>query len=230
MAYDVIAPVYGRISEQRRAYLNAIDRLVIAEIPPGARSLLDVGAGDGSRAARIAQAAGITDLVLLEPSAQMRAQQPREATIWAMRAEDLHDRQGSFDAITCLWNVLGHIFPAAARADVLREFGRLASPSGRIFVDVNHRYNARHYGAIKTALRFARDLGAPLGAHGDVRVEWDLAGYRCATAGHVFTDAEFAALARAAGLRILKRFVVNYRSGGLRRWSFEGNLMYVLSR
>jgi SAM-dependent methyltransferase len=229
-AYDRIAPIYARLADQRRAYLDAVDRLVVAGIPPGSRSLLDVGAGDGARAPRIAAAAGLPDLVLLEPSAVMRSYCPSHATIWAMRAEDLHLRQGSFDIVTCLWNVLGHILPSAARLEVLRQFARLVSPRGRIFVDVNHRYNARHYGYLATAMRFLRDRTAPPGSHGDVQVAWNIGGRRCATTGHVFTHPEFAALARAAGLGIEKRYVVDYATGQLRRRGVDGNLLYCLAR
>jgi hypothetical protein len=45
-AYDRVAPVYARLAKQRGAYLDAIDQLVVAEIPPGSRSLPDVGADD----------------------------------------------------------------------------------------------------------------------------------------------------------------------------------------
>jgi 2-polyprenyl-3-methyl-5-hydroxy-6-metoxy-1,4-benzoquinol methylase len=229
-AYDRIAPVYARLAHQRREYLDAVDQLVIAEIPPGSRSLLDVGAGNGARAARIAAAAGLRDLTLLEPSERLRSYCPAQATIWAMRAEELYSRQGSFDVVTCLWNVLGHILPSAARVEALRQFARLVSPHGKIFIDVNHRYNARQYGTLATAMRFLRDRVSTPGSHGDVRVEWNIDGHQCATTGHVFTHAEFSALSRATGLRIEKRFVIDYASGELRRRSFEGNLLYVLRR
>jgi 2-polyprenyl-3-methyl-5-hydroxy-6-metoxy-1,4-benzoquinol methylase len=229
-AYDRIAPIYARLAQQRRAYLDAVDRLIVAESPSGSRSMLDVGAGDGARASRIAGAAGLRDLTLLEPSERMRSYCPAQATIWTMRAEDLHSRQGSFDVITCLWNVLGHILPSAARVEVLRQFARLVTPQGKIFIDLNHRYNARHYGAMATAMRFLRDRVAPAGSHGDVKVAWDIEGQRCATIGHVFTHAEFAALALGAGLSIEKRFVVDYASGQVRRRSFLGHLLYVLRR
>jgi 2-polyprenyl-3-methyl-5-hydroxy-6-metoxy-1,4-benzoquinol methylase len=229
-AYDRIAPVYASLAQQRRAYLDSIDRLIAARIPPGGRSLLDVGAGDGARAARIAAAAGLPDLTLLEPSGVMRSHCPAQANLWAMRAEDLGQRQGSFDVITCLWNVLGHILPAAARAEVLRQFARLVSADGIVFLDLNHRYNARHYGALATAARFLRDRVSPGDRNGDVRVSWDIEGHRVSTTGHVFKHREFSALSTAAGLRIEQRFIVDYASGQLRQWSCEGNLLYVLSR
>jgi SAM-dependent methyltransferase len=227
-AYDRVAPVYARLAEERRAYLKAVERLIAAEIPAGSRTLLDVGAGDGARARRIAEAAGLRDLVLLEPSPAMRSYCPLEATFWAMRAEDLGRQAGSFDVITCLWNVLGHIFPSAARVEVMRQFGRLASASGRIFIDVNHRYNARHYGAVATAVRLLRDRISPGEGNGDVTVTWHVGGQHCATTGHVFTQREFERLAQSAGLRVEKRFFVDYASGVTRRRSWEGNLLYVL--
>jgi 2-polyprenyl-3-methyl-5-hydroxy-6-metoxy-1,4-benzoquinol methylase len=229
-AYDRVAPVYAHLAAERRAYLDAIDRIVVSGIPPGSRSLLDVGAGDGARAGRIAAAAGLRDLILLEPSGVMRSHCPAQANIWAMRAEDLHCRQGSFDAITCLWNVLGHILPTAARSEVLRQFARLVSAEGRIFIDLNHRYNARHYGALATAVRFLRDRVSPADGNGDVRVTWNIEGHRVSTAGHVFTHREFSVLSETAGLRIEQRFVVDYASGQLQRRSCEGNLVYVLRR
>ncbi len=226
-AYDRIAPVFARIAEKRRLYLDSIDRLVISGIPSGSRSLLDVGAGDGSRARRIVQARNIAQHLLLEPSVAMQGDNATGRTI---RAEDLHSLHGEFDVITCLWNVLGHIFPSTSRLEVLNQFARLLSPQGRIFIDVQHRYNVRHYGAIPTALRFLRDRLKWNETNGDVVVAWDVEQVRCATRGHVFTHREFRSLAQAAGLNIENRFVVDYATGECRRWSVEGHLLYVLER
>jgi 2-polyprenyl-3-methyl-5-hydroxy-6-metoxy-1,4-benzoquinol methylase len=226
-AYDQIGPVFARIAEKHRSYLDAVDQLVISGIPSGSHSMLDVGSGDGVRARRIAQARNIAELVLLEPSLAM---QDGNATAHTMRAEDLHLVQPEFDVVTCLWNVLGHIFPAASRLEVLHQFARLVSPQGRIFVDVHHRYNVRHYGAIPTALRFLHDHLRWKETNGDVVVAWDVEEVRCTTRGHVFTHREFRSLAQAAGLNIETRFVVDYATGERRRWSIAGHLLYVLHR
>jgi len=226
-AYDRIGPAFARIAEKRRSYLDSVDRLVISGIPDGSRSLLDVGSGDGARSRRIALARDIAELVLVEPSVAM---QRGDATVWTMRAEELHSIDAGFDVITCLWNVLGHIFPSAGRLEVLRQFARLISPQGRIFVDVHHRYNARHYGALPTALRFLRDKLRWNETNGDVVVAWDVEEVRCTTRGHVFTHREFRSLAQAAGLNIENRFVVDYATGDCRRWSIQGHLFYVLRR
>jgi 2-polyprenyl-3-methyl-5-hydroxy-6-metoxy-1,4-benzoquinol methylase len=219
-AYGRIAGSFARLSEARRPYLEAIERLIVSAIPRGSKRLLDIGAGDGVRARRIAQAAGLKDVVLLEPSEAMRRNWPAGVTTWPIRAEELHAREGQFDAITCLWNVLGHIFPASARVEVIHQCARVLAPGGRIFIDVSHRYNAVHYGWLPTAWRFL------CGASHDVVVTWKPEGV--STAGHVFTGREFAGLCRAAGVAIERRFVVDYASGAERRWSFQGNLLYVL--
>ena len=219
-AYDRIAPSYAQLSEQRRAYLDAVERLIVAAIPAGSRSLLDIGSGDGVRALRIAQAAGFRDVTLLEPSPSMRSTWPANVTTWAMRAEDLPSQTGQFDIVTCLWNVLGHIFPAKARVEVLRQCGRLLAPGGRIFVDVSHRYNMAHYGVAPSLWRWLR------GSSGDVTVNWRAQGIT--TLGHVFTAAEFTALCRDAKLSIEQRYVLDYATGELRRSIFQGHLLYEL--
>jgi len=229
-AYDRIAPEFARLSHRRRAYLDRVDQLVVSEIHRGGRSLLDIGAGDGSRALRIVEAAGLKDLVLLEPSAGMRGQWPSDTCGWAIRAEELCRRDARFDAITCLWNVLGHIFPAESRVEVLRHCARLLSPDGLMFIDVSYRYNARHYGVLPTLLRMVRDRMLPDEENGDVVASWDVNGARYATNGHVFTDAEFRRIASAAGLTIRKSFAVDYTTGEIRRSKFGGHLLYVLSR
>jgi SAM-dependent methyltransferase len=226
-AYDRIGPIFARIAEQRRSYLDSINQLVISQIPPGSRLMLDVGSGDGARARKIAQARDIAQLVLVEPSVPMQRGDP---TVRTMRAEELHSMDAQFDVITCLWNVLGHIFPAASRLQVLRQFARLISPQGRIFIDVQHRYNIRHYGAIPTALRFLHDQLSWNETNGDVVVAWDVDQVRCTTRGHVFTHPEFRTLAQSAGLNIKNRFVVDYTTGELRQWRIQGHLLYVLAR
>jgi 2-polyprenyl-3-methyl-5-hydroxy-6-metoxy-1,4-benzoquinol methylase len=220
--------VFARLAEQRKPYLDRIDQLILSGMPPGSRSMLDVGSGDGARARRIAQNRDIAELVLLEPSRAMRGDGVADAKVWTMRAEKLRSVQAEFDVITCLWNVLGHIFPSESRIEVLRQFARLISPSGRVFVDVNHRYNARHYGPLQTACRFLRDQVLWNEKNGDVVVAWEVEETRCTTRGHVFTDEEFRSLALAGGLRIDRTFVVDYATGEQRRWSWEGNLLYVL--
>ncbi|MCU1297780.1 MAG: Methyltransferase type 12 [Acidobacteriaceae bacterium] len=238
-AYNRLAPFYSEIANTRKKYLESIERLIIARTPSGSRSLLDVGAGDGTRALRIAAGAGLDDVVLLEPSQNMVRSCPAATEVWPIRAEELDSdgfaarraRPGrKFDLIICLWNVLGHIRPAATRTQVLGELGGLLSSQGLLFVDVNHRYNIRSYGLCKTFGRFIYDQFSPGEANGDVIASWNCGISRCATYGHVFTHQEIRKSAAASHLKVEERLVVGYDCGILRKSSFEGNLLYVFRR
>src|SRR5579875_1992656 len=121
------------------------------------------------------------------------------------------------------------IFPQAQRVYVLRQFARLLSPNGIVFIDVNHRYNMREYGFLKTVGRMALDYLLPNERNGDVIARWTLGEMTFATSGHVFTDREFTRLSHKAGLEIRKRISVDYRSGQVRRSPFGGNLLYCLA-
>lgn len=232
-AYDLMASRYAELSAERSAYLSAVERVIIAQIPRTARSMLDIGSGNGIRALRIARQTGIKDVVLLEPSPAMRAQIPGSAEIWPILADAIgtyagaHKRQ--FDVIACLWNVLGHILPAD-RPDLLSRVSRLLSPHGIFFIDLIHRYNVRSYGFTKTALRYLKDQFAPGLTNGNVIVRWKVDNEVCATHGHVFTNAEILALAKSAKLEPRMRAVIDYRTGEVRKLALQGNLLYAFRR
>ena len=231
-AYDRLAPYYSQFSKGRAAYLRSVEEQIASRIPAGARTLLDIGAGDGSRAMLIANMAGIPRVVLLEPSAKMSAETPAGCEVWRKRAEDLDVAVSSerFDVITSLWNVLGHIPGAAARARALSPVAGLLSPAGLFFVDVIHRYNVRSYGSIMTAIRWLQDRMVPANNHGDVIAHWPTAAGEITTYGHVFTDREMRRLADAAGLRCVDRVVIDYETGAIRYRAWQGNLLYVFRR
>jgi len=227
-AYDLIAASYDLIAERRAAYLDGIDRLITQLIPAGSRSLLDIGAGDGRRGLRLAAARDIHKVVLLEPSTGMRARHPPDASSLPLRAEDLHQLEPGFDVIVCLWNVLGHVATRAARIEVLRQCGRLLTPRGRIFIDLSHRYNARHYGLAKTAARYIGDHLWPRETRGDVVVAWHDGPEPIRTFGHVFTGSEVRRMCRAASLAVEQRFVVDYATGLEQRHAWGGHALGVL--
>jgi 2-polyprenyl-3-methyl-5-hydroxy-6-metoxy-1,4-benzoquinol methylase len=186
----------------------------------------------------IARDAALSKVVLLEPSKEMIKDVDAKTEIWPIRAEDLQstksvsgvNKSRGFDVITCLWNVLGHIRGNEARVGVLAQLGSMLPPQGKIFFDVNHRYNIRSYGFTRTVFRYVGDRLFPRSTNGDVEVTWRLGDEECRTYGHVFTDREVRRLASAAGLIILERIVVDYDTGTIRRFGFQGNLFYVLRR
>jgi SAM-dependent methyltransferase len=244
-AYSRLAPHYAEVTRRRESYLRSIEQIIISRIPMGVKSLLDIGAGNGTRSLRIAREAGIPRVVLVEPSPEMAAPLDRNVEIWNIRAEDIEahvatsgdlrnqvDTKTStrFDVITCLWNVLGHIRGFQNRVRAMCAMRALLAPEGKCFVDVNHRYNMRSYGLFPSAARFIRDSTFYSQTNADVIARWSIGGDSISTHGHMFIDREIRQLARAAGLSIQQRVVVDYDSGEIRQFAFAGNLLYVFRR
>ncbi len=230
-AYDIFAPAYRAYSETKRAYLRKVEEIVIGRIGdlPSRGSLLDVGAGDGSRALRIARCAGVGRVVLLEPSAGMRAQCPRDAEIWPVSIAEISAAAPCFEVIACLWNVIGHLANHGERQLMLARIAKLLAPGGAIFLDVSHRYNAAAYGWGRTWLRIVRDFFSPSETHGDVVVAWKIGASAVHTRGHLFTHAEITELCRSAGLTIARRWAIHYETGESCRCSLSGHLLYQLT-
>ena len=228
-AYDRIAPQYRELTRKRRAYLDAVDAAILRRVPPGAAALLDVGAGDGRRALRIAERAGIGRVVLAEPSSGMRTLIPPGVEVWDTRMEKLPEKLPEellpesavkFGVVLCLWNVLGHVPARELRVEGLKNLRRLCS--GLIFLDVINRYNMAECGIGVVVQRFLSP------ASGDVLVRWKTSEGDVETWGHVFTAGEMQGMLREAGLRVVERVVLNYRTGRRSGWVGGGNLFYVL--
>ena len=228
-AYDALAPFYSGYANTRIPYLRKVEDVVIAHVQR-AGSLLDVGAGDGSRAVRIAEAAKLGRVVLLEPSAGMRALCPAGVQVWPCSVLEIPENEVQFDAITCLWNVLGHLEGPQQRASALVQFRKMLAPQGMLFLDVSHRYNAESYGWSMTFLRMARDFFLRSEKQGDVAVDWKMGGQVIRTTGHVFTHREIKRLVRPAGLKILKRWIISYETGRESKLPLHGHLLYQLAR
>jgi hypothetical protein len=226
-AYDALAPFYSSLLEARRQYLRGIEDIIAARAR-GARSLLDIGSGNGVRALRIASACGIDDLVLVEPSDAMQRESPENTAVWKRNTSEISE-SARFELITCLWNVLGHVDGSRERSILLSKLKNFLSPSGMLFLDVNHRYNARSYGWPKTAARILRDHLFPSEKNGDVIASWQAGQQRIRTRGHVFTHPELLRLFQSVGLQIKNRWIIDYGNGGQHSFSVLGNLVYQLT-
>jgi SAM-dependent methyltransferase len=229
-AYDAFAPQFRAYSEAKAAYVDAVDRIVTRRIPPHATSLLDVGAGDGARAVRLARARGLGTVVLVEPSPALAARclELPVTAVWRARAEALPDTSQRFDVVVCLWNVLGHVAERDARVRALIGMRAKLADRAALFVDVNNRYNASAYGWARTLGRFAYDLIRPSETNGDVEVVWTSGDAPIRFRSHVFTPREIERLFADSGLTIRNRWVVDYRTGAERRRVYEGQLLYEL--
>lgn len=225
--FELLAPHYRQYAEGRSAYLSAIDSEVAVRLR--GNSLLDVGSGDGIRAAKLARAAGLARVVLCEPSAAMRRLCPTGFPLLDLHAEELDRCREQFDNITCLWNVLGHVATREGRLRALRNLRRLLRPSGLLMLDVNNRYNGREYGWRRVAGNWWRDRRHPDRADGERTFDIEVGGRVLRGSGYVFAPGEIEALCGDSGLRVNERIAFDYRNGRRVRSPFAGQLFYVLT-
>jgi len=227
--YDVLAPYYREYAGKRAIYLAAVDEFVREQMPASATSLLDVGSGDGVRAMALARSCGIDTIVLSEASREMveRCRALRPSEVWPTAAQQLPEHGSRFDAITCLWNVLGHVPTRADRVAALRRMRALLSCGGRLFLDVQNRHNAAAYGWMRVMARAVLDRVAPDERRGDATFTWHVGGVDVRGHGHLFTPAEIARLLREAGLAAVRRVAIDYASGVRSESPFRGQLAFV---
>jgi SAM-dependent methyltransferase len=227
--YDALAPHYREYAAKRSVYLAAVDRFVRDHMPESAKSLLDVGSGDGVRAMALAHSCGIETIVLSEASREMavRCRTLQPAEVWPTPAQELPDNGRRFDAITCLWNVLGHIPTRADRLAALRRMRLLLARGGRLFLDVQNRHNAAGYGWLRVMGRALLDGAAPDERRGDATFTWHVGGAEVRGHGHLFTPAEIAGLLREAGLAVVWRVAIDYATGKRSASPFRGQLAFV---
>jgi SAM-dependent methyltransferase len=230
--YDALAPYYREYAEKRSAYLAAVDSFVLENLPAGAASLLDAGAGDGVRGMALARRAGISKIVLCEPSAGMaaRCRQFAPAAVWQHAVEDIPPVGERFDVILCLWNVLGHLAGSAERVRALTRMRELLNEDGVIFFDVNNRHNAAAYGWGRVLARVIVDVLVPDERRGDIRFEWHVGERSFPATGHLFVPAEIERLIAQAGLAVKSRTAIDYATGARSRWALRGQLVFMAGR
>ncbi|MCE2927385.1 MAG: class I SAM-dependent methyltransferase [Rickettsiales bacterium] len=231
-AYDAIAPLYAEYAEKYRAYLSAVDQLVIQHLRADMR-LLDVGSGDGRRIKAIAGHHSLGNVVCVEPSAQMAAlcRSNTGFAVHCLCADALDTiNEHPFDVATALWNVFGHMENSSVRLSALTQIARKLKPDGIFMLDVNNRHNQRAYGRWNVLKRRVIDALAFDETRGDARFEWDIGGQKFPATGHLFTPTEIESLFAKAGFRMIRRASINYRSGAVSSSPFDGQLFYVLGR
>ncbi len=226
--YDRLAGDYDRELDARRAYVSAVDDLLIALATRiGARSLLDVGCGNGARLEEILTRAPMR-IHAIDVSPRMVARTRRrgidahEADISSPRTDaTLSSLQ--VDLVSALWNVLGHIPARAGRLTALRNMRSALRPGGRVFFDVNNRYNAADYGWRRAVKNWFRDRIRTKDA-GDFLVSRSISGAPTGTMTHLFCRSEVVELCREAGLIPVEIHFVGYARGTRGRGQWAGQL------
>lgn len=228
-SYDALAEHFREYSETKKNYLQKVDECIIQNSPSQVNSLLDVGAGDGVRGIGIAHRLNARRIVLTEPSKKMFSlcKQHTAAELWNCEAASMPLNQGKFDVILCLWNVLGHMPNNHARHSALKRMASLLADGGKLFIDVNNRYNAPAYGWVRVPLRMIVDALMPDESRGDANFDWRIGGKKIPAMGHVFTPAEMKRLFTGVDFQVLKRQNIDYQTGKYSKFPFVGQFLYI---
>ncbi len=230
--YDALAPHYREYAEKKSAYIAGVDRFVLEHIPHGAKSLLDIGAGDGVRGMLLAQQMGISDIILCDYSPEMIAccKRLNPTEVWESAVEDLPDAGKRFDVIICLWNVLGHLPGHDERVRALAKMKNYLTDKGRIFFDVNNRHNAAAYGWLRVFGRILIDTVYFNEKRGDASFDWKIGCNVYPAMGHLFTPLEVERIVRESGLHVQRKAAVDYATGEVSCSPLRGQLLYLVAK
>lgn len=229
--YDALQDTYTREHEVRSAYLDAIDAIVIDRaVGAGARTLLDIGCGDGRRLRRILDRAGLAGVGIdISPRMVAAAQ---AAGIEAHVVDIVDPGSGwplegrRFDVVTALWNVVGHIHGATERQRALANMRASLDGGGQLILDVNNRYNAAAYGWRAALANGIGDLSGR-GPAGDFVMRRTVDGGDVETVTHLFSVGEIERLCREAGLSPDEVRFVDYADGRTDRGRWSGQICLV---
>ena len=235
--YDIISQSYEIVRRERERYLSSIERAIVDELSPFRDlNILDIGTGDAARLRTILKHLSTNRVVAIDESeaqlARAREILPHVEFIQS-KAESYVPERGCFDAVFCLWNVLGHIPTLRGALKALRTAHNALCDGGLVFVDVNNRYNVHTYGlrnAAKNVLKDIREcvyrngefLTSRPGMHGGKNGIF--------TPVHIFNPYETRRLFRAAGFSVIKERTVCYDTGKTRWLPFLGQKYYVLQK
>lgn len=234
--FDALAPTYEPKAANRRAYLEGIDRRIIAYLQTQGTPLtiLDVGCGTGRRSAGLKAQLPASRLFGCDLSANMlnAALDSNLNGISRQPMTDLSWTSDTFDAVFCLFNSFGYLPTPAQRSRALSEFARVLKKGGSLLIDVMNRWHLgegvhfhRSFGrAVWEA--FQARLGPGTGA-GNKFFQIEVDGQSVPGFVHGFTNGEMRKLLREAGLEVVHFAIVGYDTGETRRRITQGQLFYI---
>jgi SAM-dependent methyltransferase len=144
--YDNLSTSYAKASEQRTNYLRSVDRIASSVIVRTKRGkLLDLGSGDGLRIQKLLLGSPI-EISAVENSSEMRNllyKNPGITKIYEFDIVSLKVPRSSFNYVTALWNVFGHVVDIEL---ALKKAFESLTTGGIFIFDVNNPLNVRAYG------------------------------------------------------------------------------------
>lgn len=227
--YDSAAVHYDAISSVRNRYLCGVDQVIIRILKDvNIENLLDIGAGDGRRSKYLAETLGIRQVTAIESSLRMAEEarmQLGEKNVILGDAVKLEFPEEYFDAVISLWNVFGHIPSENDRIEVLRKISKCLKPNGKCIIDVNNRYNLRHYGIWAVVYNVFNDLLCKKDSGWFTFKVNEVEGKV-----YIHRPEEFKGYLSGINLKVESIYYIDYESGAVRKTQWGGQCVYVLSR
>lgn len=236
--FDDLCDEYdSRIIARRSKYLDTIDGMILQQLAEKkGLCLLDVGCGTGLRIQRMLKQLDIASLAACDISPRMVLAAKANGVAEAIEADiDSLPYPGQhFDAVFCLFNVLGYLPSDTHVLRALREIHRVLKPGGLLFVDV---MNIWHLGEglvfrkrlVKILLEMVKGLfskATPWGHFFNLRVEGNI------IPGYVrgFSKKSFRSLLRNAGFDAREVLIIGYDSGTIHSNWWKGQLFSIAVR
>ena len=227
--YDLIATEYKNISLKKKIYLNSVNKIIIKYLRKK-KNILDAGSGDGLRLEKIRKKLKNKNFSAIEPSKKMYGlfKKNSKIPIKNIGLENIKDLNQKFDAITCLWNVFGHVSTNEKRLNILKDIKKKLNPKGYLIFDVNNRHNAKQYGIIKIIYRVLVDKFFFNEKRGDAKYEIIQENKKVKGNGHLFTIGEIELLIKKSNFQLKKVYFVNYSNGKVEKTPFFGQILVIL--
>lgn len=222
---------YEEYASTKKSYLSTVNDFIKTETS-AVKTIADIGSGDGKRGKMIAELLNVNDIIFFDNSDGMISLAKNIPNANVEKSDIFNcefKKDKRFDIVLCLWNVLGHI-EEDKRLIALKNIVSLVDSDGFIFLDVNNRYNIANYGIRSVIKNIIKDIFYPKKSNGDFNLIVDIKGVKIDTIVHIFSPFEIENLFKLAGLSILKRRIVDYKTGGIRKYFWEGQLVYKLKK
>lgn len=230
--YDVFAEEYRSYSEQRIPYISSIDSLIRDNFFEKVDSLVDFGAGDGVRGAKIYEEIKAERLVQVDVSEAMRMRcETLNCAELICHPSDvrLQEYNGQCDLVMALWNVLGHVSTYEERLSVMKAINYLLLPGGFFVFDVNN-WHYEGYGKLRSIFRRVKDRFFWKAEDSDVSYEWTINQRRYPATGHLFAPLEVKLLLHETNFEMKKMLAVDYDTGSTSTVMHKGQIFAIAQK
>jgi SAM-dependent methyltransferase len=226
--YDKVASSYSEMINKRKDYLLAIENEIyqIKKV----KNYLDIACGDGIRSLRIIKNIKPSKSVLLDESPEMlkhvNMDNDRDSILLVNQDFLNFESNIRFDLITCLWNVFGHLPSRSEKSKFVEKMFSLCEKNGKVYLDINNRYNIRHYG-VKNFLKTVFKDAIHLKNRGKFKLKLP---NNVMSSVYIHTPWELDKMINSAGFSIDEKAYFDYESGERVQNFWNGQILYKLSK